>query len=63
MLQSNDNWRTALNSAEIQASRLAPGDDSDAAILITLPPGNYTAIERGANGSTGVGVLAAYRLD
>ena len=63
MLQSDDDWRLAPNAAEIQATGLAPRDDRDAAILMTLTPGNYTAIERGANGTTGVGLLEAYRLD
>jgi hypothetical protein len=63
MLQSNDNWPMAPNAAEIQGTGLAPSDNRDSAILMTLTPGNYTAIERGANGTTGVGLLEAYRLD
>ena len=53
----------APNAAEIQGTGLAPSDNRDSAILMTLTPGNYTAIERGANGTTGVGLLEAYRLD
>jgi hypothetical protein len=63
MLQSNDNWHLAPNVGEIQATGLAPGDDRDSVILMTLTPGNYTAIESGANGTIGVGLLEAYRLD
>jgi len=50
-------------SCGVQAERLMGGDDRDSAILMILAPGNYTAIERGANGTTGVGLLEAYRLD
>jgi hypothetical protein len=28
----------------------------------TLPPGNYTAIVRGKNSTTGVGLVEAYNL-
>ncbi|MFN2623690.1 MAG: CSLREA domain-containing protein [Chthoniobacterales bacterium] len=63
LLSFNDNWRDAPNAAEIQMTGLAPGDDRDSAILLLLPPGDYTAIERGINQSTGVGLLEAFRLD
>jgi len=37
-----------------------PGCDFEAAILITLPPGNYTAILNGASGGTGVGLVEVF---
>ena len=33
------------------------GCSQDAAILVTLPPGAYTAIVRGVGGGTGVGMV------
>lgn len=60
---SNDNWRDAPNAAEIQSSGLAPNDDREAAILMTLPTGSYTAIIRGARNSTGIGLVEIYDLD
>lgn len=30
------------------------------AILVTLNPGGYTAIVRGANGSTGIGIFEVF---
>ena len=63
LLASNDNWRDAPNAAEIQATGLAPPDDREAAILMTLTPSNYTSIVRGVNRTTGIGLAAAFRLD
>jgi uncharacterized protein (DUF1800 family) len=62
LLMTNDNWRTA-QQAEINASTLAPADDHEPAIVATLPPGNYTAIARGAGGTTGIALVEMYDLD
>jgi hypothetical protein len=58
----DDNWKNAQQS-EIQASGFAPGDDHEAAIVLTLPPGNYTAIVRGVNATVGAALLEVYDLD
>jgi hypothetical protein len=63
VLLSNDNWKDAPNSAEIQSTGLAPPDDRESAILMTLAPGNYTTVVRGVNGTTGIGLAEAYKLD
>ncbi|MGI8482541.1 MAG: DUF1800 family protein [Chthoniobacterales bacterium] len=62
LLAQNDNWR-ATQQAEIQASTLAPTDDREPAIVSTLAPGNYTAVVRGTNNSTGIGLIEMYDLD
>jgi hypothetical protein len=58
---SNDNWR-ATQEAEITATTIPPSNDKEAAILVTLAPGNYTAIVRGADDTTGIAVVEAYNL-
>jgi hypothetical protein len=63
LLMSNDNWRDAPNMAEIQATGLAPNDDRESAILMTLSAGNYTTITRGVNRTTGIALNEAYKLD
>jgi hypothetical protein len=63
LLLSNDNWKDALNSAEIQSTGLAPPDDRESAILMRLPAGNYTTVMRGVNNTTGIGLAEAYKLD
>ena len=63
ILRSNDNWQQAPNANEIQMTGLAPSDDRESAILMSLSAGNYTTITRGANRSTGIGLSEAYKLD
>jgi hypothetical protein len=58
----NDDWRTT-QATEIQMTGLAPSDDRESAIVATLAAGNYTVILRGANNSTGVGVVEVFDLE
>src|SRR5205085_11329318 len=62
IIMANDNWKDA-QQAEIEATGLAPRDDKEAALVATLPPGNYTAIVTGKNGGTGVALAEAYDAD
>ena len=59
---TNDDWKVPQETA-IAATGLAPPDDHESAILLTLQPGSYTAIESGKNGTTGVGLIELYDLD
>jgi hypothetical protein len=61
LVGSNDNWKDSQQAA-IQATGLAPGDDHEPAILTTLIQGNWTAIARGKNNTTGVGLIEVYRI-
>ncbi|MEP7072377.1 MAG: DUF4082 domain-containing protein [Verrucomicrobiota bacterium] len=61
LLATNDNWKQTQQSL-IQATGKAPPIDAEAAILATLPAGNYTAILSGARGTTGVGLIEAYDI-
>ena len=42
---------------------LAPNDDLESAIVATLDPGAYTAIVRGVNDGTGIGLVETYDLN
>lgn len=59
---SNDNWKET-QQAEISATGLAPKDDSEAAFLVTLPPGAYTMVLRGKIDGVGNALVEAYDLD
>ncbi|HKP93568.1 MAG TPA: hypothetical protein VJS88_06700, partial [Chthoniobacterales bacterium] len=59
---TNDNWRTGGQESQIQQTGLAPGDNREAAIIRTVPPGNFTAIIRGANNAPGIGLIEVYDL-
>jgi CSLREA domain-containing protein len=63
LLQSNDNWRTGGQQAEIIATNVPPSDDRESAIVRTLAPGNYTAIVRGVNDTTGVALVEVYAVN
>jgi hypothetical protein len=59
---TNDNWRDTQET-EIQATGIPPTDDLESAIVATLDPGSYTAIVKGKNNTTGVGLVEIYDLD
>jgi hypothetical protein len=59
----NDDWKD-IEQSEIEATGLAPGDDSDSAMVVMLASDmSYTAILRGKNNTTGVGLIEAYDLE
>jgi hypothetical protein len=62
LIASNDNWGSAANAGSIPQN-LRPPDSLESAILISLAPGSYTAIVRGAGNTTGVGLAEVYDLD
>ena len=51
LIASNDNWQDT-QAAEIQATGLAPTDDRESAIVVTLAPRNYTLVETRSSGIT-----------
>jgi len=70
LIGRNDNWQTTIVGGvithdqvqEIQDSGYAPGDGRESAIIAELPAGNYTAIVRGVNSTTGVALVEVYDL-
>jgi hypothetical protein len=62
VLAENDNWRTGAEQQTLYYRGLAPAADHDAADIVALQPGTYTAIVRGVGDSTGVAVVELYRL-
>jgi sugar lactone lactonase YvrE len=61
LIFANDDWRTTQEQ-EIIDTTVPPTDDHESAIVATLNPGNYTAIVRGKNGTTGVALVEVYGL-
>jgi hypothetical protein len=70
LIASNDNWQHTIIGGIITTSQVhdimnsghAPSDPSESAIIGDLPPGNYTAIVRGVNNTTGVALVEVYDL-
>ncbi len=63
LLTYNDDWINSAQQQAIRASGYAPAHSSESVILATLPPGNYTAVVRGKNATTGVALVEVYNLD
>ena len=59
---SNDNWKESADRAEIETTGIPPGNDLEAAVIRTIPPGGYTAIVRGKNDTSGVGLVEIYNI-
>lgn len=61
VIASNDDWRTGRQAA-ISASGLAPANDKEAAVIVNLPGGNYTATLQGKGGGQGIGVVEIFDI-
>jgi hypothetical protein len=63
---SNTGWGSSpilLNAAAtVFASPVLQPNSPDSEVLLTLPPGGYTAEVSGADGGTGVALCAIYQL-
>jgi T5SS/PEP-CTERM-associated repeat protein len=66
-IRSNDNWKTredgTSQQSEIEATTIPPTNDLESALVQTLSPGNYTAVVRGKDDSTGIAVVEVYALN
>jgi plastocyanin len=65
LLESNDNWIDSPNKQAIIDSTVPPTHNLESAIVRTLPANGsaYTAVVRGVNNTTGIGVVEVYDLD
>ncbi len=67
IIASNGNWGDASNRQDIIDTGIPPVSSNESAILTTLPSDpsfvSYTAIVKGANNTTGIGLVEVYDLD
>ncbi|MDQ6861072.1 MAG: matrixin family metalloprotease [Verrucomicrobiota bacterium] len=61
ILALNDNWKDTQR-ADIEATGNPPQFDREAAIVATLPAGQFTTILRGQNATTGRALVEVYNL-
>jgi outer membrane protein assembly factor BamB len=67
-ISSNDNWGAAANATQVAAAASKVGafalalDSKDAVLLVTLPPGSYTAQICGVNNATGAALVEIYEV-
>jgi hypothetical protein len=67
---TNNDWKTTQIGGlitgnqfpEINGSGLAPSNDLESAIIVSLQPGSYTAVVRGAGNTVGTGLVDAFDL-
>jgi plastocyanin len=63
LLVSNDNWQDdSVSASQLTAVGLAPNDSRESGIVISLPPGVFSAILAGKNGTTGIGLVEIYNI-
>jgi hypothetical protein len=61
LLITDNNWQdNSIQAAELTAAGLAPSNNLESAIAASLPPGAYTALLSGMNGSSGIGLVEVY---
>ena len=58
----NDDWKSGQEQ-EIRDTTIPPSSELESAIVATLDPGAHTAVLRGKNDGTGVGLVEVYDLE
>jgi hypothetical protein len=61
-VQTNDDWQSSPRQGEIVAFGLSPTDARESVVIVSLPPGQYTALVQGKAGATGIATVEAYNL-
>ena len=61
VIMSDDDWPDSQETL-IQSTGLAPTNDAESAIIKSLAPGNYTAVVRGKDNTTGVALVEVFNL-
>lgn len=61
IVRENDDWQTD-QKAELESTGLQPTNNLEAAVVATIPPGQYTVQVRGKPEATGTGVVEVYFL-
>jgi hypothetical protein len=61
LLAANNNWQDdSAQASELTAAGLAPANNLESGLAVTLPPGLYTALLSGVNNGAGIGLVEVY---
>ena len=63
IIASNNNWQDDEHASQIQTMGFGPASPAESAILVTVSPGNYTAVVSGWGGGQGTGLVEVYEID
>jgi uncharacterized repeat protein (TIGR03803 family) len=64
LIASNTEWIHSPQKREIAKTGVLPPNDAEPAIVVTVPPGNYTAVVEGTSGSgAGTALVEIYALE
>jgi hypothetical protein len=63
VIDSNDDWQSHANSAQLLGAGFAPSNMLESGIYTTLQPGAYTVIVEGVGAGTGVAVVGVYKVN
>ncbi len=62
VVAQNDNWQDDSRSGALRSVGLDPQNPLEPALLLSLTPGNYTAILSDVNGNSGVALVEVYNV-
>ncbi|HSH38606.1 MAG TPA: hypothetical protein VK993_07455, partial [Chthoniobacterales bacterium] len=62
LVGENNNWQDSAQAGEITGTGVPPQHHLESAVVATLAPGNYTAVVRGVNNGTGVGMVEVFDI-
>jgi hypothetical protein len=63
LLIANDDWQdNPAQASQLISVGLAPQNAKESAVLMSLPPGAFTALLGGRNGGTGIGLVELYNV-
>lgn len=63
LLAANNDWQEDPSALDLTQNLLAPAAAEEAAIVLHLPVGAYTAVTVGADGGSGVSLIEVYNLE
>jgi hypothetical protein len=63
LVAQNDTWDASITDTTSKVGAFSlPAKSTDAALVITLPPGSYSAVVRGSDGGTGDALIEVYEV-
>lgn len=62
VIMSNDEWQSS-QAPQLSATGLQPSDPHESAIFATLPAGNYTAVVRSSDATSGTALVEVYSVN